>query len=207
VVVDIKSKNTIITIYRNNEVVGIENYPYGSNEIFNNVKAMLKIDSSINILALLDNLNNLDYVNEQVSLINKYDERFLSICEANSYDLKKCLTLSIKRFMNDICNLITSKKTNVECVNLNVNDELFNSITLIDFDSLKLPLKFKLLTNDIIGLEEKNVCNLLASINYVYGLQTLGDFQYSIDNFVSQEISFTQAKQNILLKLGLISTK
>lgn len=207
VVVDIKSKSTIITIYKNNEIIDIETHQYGSNEIINNIKSILKIDSSINISSLLNNLNTLDYVNEQVPVINKYDEKFLSITEATSLDLKKCLMIVFKKFSSDICNIIKNKNINVDKINLNVNDDLFECIGLVNFDLFQLPFKFELLRNEIVGLEEKNVCNILSSINYIYDLQTIGEFEYSIDNYVSQEAYLTQTKQNFLLKLGLISTK
>lgn len=207
VVVDIKSKNTIITIYKGSEVTGVENHPFGSNEIISNIKKILKINESINLSPILDNLKNLDYVNEQVTLINKYTENFLSITEATSSDLKKCLTMSIKKLLCDVADSINARELKIDKVRLNVNDELFSCISLINLNLLKLPLKFELLRNDIVGLEEKNVCNLLASINYVYELQKNGEFEFSIDDFVSQEISIAQTKQNILLKLGLISTR
>lgn len=207
VVIDMKSKNSIVTIYKDNEIIDVITYQYGSIALTNNIKEILKIDKSIDISSILHNLNNLNYVNEQIGLINKYDEKFLSITEINSFDMKKCLVIVFKKIINDIYNTIICKINNANKIYLNVNDEMFNCIDLINFDLLKLPIEIELLRNDIIGLEEKNVYNLLSSINYVYEMQMLGEFEYSIDNFVSQEMSFAQTKQNILLKLGLISTK
>jgi hypothetical protein len=207
VVVDIKSRNTIITIYDNAEIIDVITCASGSNEILDDLRKTLKLPSNTNISQAIHSLTNLNYVNEPITLINKYSEQFLEIQEASSYDVKKCLGYSLKRFLINISNIITSTNYQFSKVWINANDELFEPIKLINLDLLKLPYQHELIKNDVIGLEEKNVCGLLCSANYVYYSQVTNEFKFSIDEYVSQEISISQTKQNILIKLGLISTK
>jgi hypothetical protein len=191
----------------NGEIVDVITYGRGSNSIVNEIKSIFGVDNSINILPILDNLSNLDLVNEHVPVINKYSEILFQIREATSYDIKRCLIKVVNKFLNEVSEIINKTKINHDKIFLNVNDDLFFAINSINFDFLKTTYKFELMKTEIIGLEEKNVCNLLASIDYVYNLQKNSDFIYSVDNYVSQEISSSQTKQNFLLKLGLISTK
>jgi hypothetical protein len=206
IVIDIKSKNTIVTVYNNQQVVGVINHEYGANEIIMNVKKMLKISDDTHIKQILNSLMNLNYVNEPIAVINKYNEQFLAIKEATSFDVKKCLTHCLRLFLSNIFSVLTTTYE-VNSVLLNVNDFLFEAIQTINFELLNLKYKCELVKNNVIGLEEKNVCCLLSSINYVYESQSINEFKFSIDDYVSQEISINQIKQNILLKLGLISTK
>jgi hypothetical protein len=64
------------------------------------------------------------------------------------------------------------------------------------------------ISNNVIGLENKNITNVIGNIKYIICEQNKNEkFVYSIDPYISQNKYEQHIKDNFLVKFGVISTK
>jgi hypothetical protein len=138
---------------------------------------------------------------DDLTVANVYDETFLHLKEATIQNVKQIAKAKVKNVFNCIEKTIVTLRnkhvTNFTQINLNVNDDL---VDLFDFycpEVIGNGLIISLLKNDVIGLEDYNINNILSAVQYVYNEQAQGnEHTYSIDAYLSEELNNEQVKHS-----------
>jgi hypothetical protein len=196
---DIKNSYTKINIGNKVTIV-----PFGYETIESDVKTKLGLEGSIKISQFMKVLNIKD--DNSIPVIEYYDKNFLSCKEVTSAVFSKILNNSVKKFTDEIY-----KKIDVTSINniiINGNDKVFEMLKVcakLSFD--EIPVEY--VTNDVMFLSDRNVGLLVDAFKFVKNEQReySDHVEYSIDAYVDNTLVNNQLKQNILVKIGIISTQ
>lgn len=211
IVIDMRDTNTFITAYgANAKILSSKDLNYGSNKFFSNICKKLG-NVSTNQLVNVVNCFNV-FKDDKQTLVNIFSDDFLNVIQANKGDLAKLMfneTVSyFNKIENEIRHLCGGNIKNIENIYINLDEPsrqaIFNNYSLKLFDDIQV----KLITNSIIGLSNKYVNHIIGSLLYVVQQQEKNNkIVYSMDPFVSQKVENLNSRQNILVKMGLATTK
>jgi hypothetical protein len=200
-VIDIKSNNVVVNLYdADGKIRHISTLPYGSRYITQSIKNTFSIPEHESLLPIFDVIKNSSDIDD-LPLINIYDEKFLYLKEVTVKHMKLALKNIIANVFTQVERLINNLQSKYTTIfvqaNLNVNDDL---VSLFQINCPKVignGLIISMLKNEIIGLEDYNVNNILSAVQYVDLEQPIEEKTYSIDSFISEEINNQQVKQSI----------
>ena len=206
-VVDIKSDHATINFYdEHNQLVYYERTDLGSNWLVDKIKNQFSIDSSKNISPLIDSLKYVNLVDNSIGLINIHKPDFLGVKVATASALTAYIKMISKNYLDAFNSRISAitARINLNYDNMYINsNNIGKSILSLTNDNNEYFFK-----TNIIGIEDKNIANLIGAINYVNSIQKQTDqIVYSIDPYVSENLENEQFKDNLLLKIGIITTK
>jgi hypothetical protein len=148
-------------------------------------------------------LRILNQINSTINLQNIYEENFLTYIQITNKHINKSIVYLLKKFLNEIYNLIVDENPKIF---FNINDVTINFLQKFYFTKIDENNKIEIITNknNIIGLEEEIVNNMLFA--YEYYRKNVSSHRYSAKTYYDQKFDDYSIKNNILILLGIIST-
>jgi low affinity Fe/Cu permease len=152
------------------------------------------------MIEALDILTNVD---EDIVLLHKHRSEFLTIQEATVNSLLSALKIVSKRLFKEIdgelAKLRDKRRSNFTKVYLNLIGTLTQPFAKACPRSTIDNIPIEIITNNVVGLEDYAINNMLAAVAYVHNTQTntKEHHTYSVDPYISQRASNYQFKQNL----------
>lgn len=206
-VIDVKSDSSTINFYdTNNNLVYFEKIDTGSNWMVDKVKHQFSIPEGQNLIPIIDSLDAIKLVDTNVSIVNIHKEDFLNLKVATAGAFISYINYTNKKFIELINNRINNILSRIQ---LSYDNMYINANNMANkfLDQLVNP-QFKTFDNNIIGIEDKNLNAMLGAVDYINATQKAKNhIKYSVDPYVSQNTFNDQLKKEILLKVGVITTK
>lgn len=207
VVININSDSSTINFYdERNQLIYFEKIDLGSNWMVDKIRSQFMIPDFVKIVPIIDSLESISLVDSSISIVNIHKDSFLNIKVATVGALNNYIKYVNNKFMETFNNRITniSSRTRLTYDNLFICG---NNMATKLLDQSK-DIVYEKFANDVIGIEDKNLVNLLGAIEYTYATQKTRDMiQYSIDPYISQNVYSSQLRKEILIKVGIVTTK
>ena len=208
VVIDVKSDSSTINFYdTHNILVYYETLNWGSDWMIDQLRHKFNIPENVNLIPIIDSLEIINIVDSSTSLINVHKPKFLNLMCASAGELTKYVKIINQKFINTIQNkiddiLCRKNELSYDHIYLNANNMGYS---LLDIST---NINYEFFRTNIIGIDDNNIDVLVGSIEHTYNIQkTKKHIKYSIDPYVSQEYVNKNVKRDVLLNIGLITTK
>ena len=169
----------LIEYGEDNEIVRLQTVDFGTDFIKKLMMSKILVDDEKSINKIIQSFKNIYAYQENPTVINYYQNQYLKTKQLRLDDLKKiCISLVINKFAYDL-----------EYLKMNEQE-----ISICDAE--------------IIGLENENISHLIYAISSATEESNkLDNVELtSIDPFYSEDMSTNQLKQNIIIKIGILST-
>lgn len=208
VVIDVKSDSSTINFYdTHNILIHSESLNWGSNWMVDELKHKFNIPENVNLIPIIDSLQTINLVDSSTSLINVHKPKFLNLMCASAGELTKYVKIINQKFMNVVQNKINDilcrkNQLSYDHIYINANSMAYS------FLDISTNINYEFFKTNIIGIDDNNIDVLVGSIEYTYNVQkSKKHIKYSIDPYVSQEYANRSVKRDVLLNIGLITTK
>lgn len=208
VVIDVKSDSSTINFYdTHNILIHSESLNWGSNWMVDELKHKFNIPENVNLIPIIDSLQTVNLVDSSTSLINVHKPKFLNLMCASAGELTKYVKIINQKFMNVVQNKINDilcrkNQLSYDHIYINANSMAYS------FLDISTNINYEFFKTNIIGIDDNNIDVLVGSIEYIYNVQkSKKHIKYSIDPYVSQEYANRSVKRDVLLNIGLITTK
>lgn len=171
------------------------------------LKHKFNIPENVNLIPIIDSLQTVNLVDSSTSLINVHKPKFLNLMCASAGELTKYVKIINQKFMNVVQNKINDilcrkNQLSYDHIYINANSMAYS------FLDISTNINYEFFKTNIIGIDDNNIDVLVGSIEYTYNVQkSKNHIKYSIDPYVSQEYANRSVKRDVLLNIGLITTK
>ena len=199
----------LIEYNKNHEIVHSQTINLGTDWFANQLANKLEVDSIKNIDQLIQSMKYTANCAENPVVVNHFKNKYLRTKQLKLEEFKKiCLSTAIKQ-INRLHEYLIDKQFDeikIQCNNM------FNEVYSLACDLGYLKIKNVNIETDnekILGIENEYISNLahiFKDINHRYEL-TNDTKLVSIDPFFSEDMSRSQINKNVIIKLGIQSTK
>lgn len=199
----------LIEYNKNHEIIYAQTINLGTDWFANRLANKLQVDSIRNIDQLIQSMKYTGNCTENPVVVNYFKDKYLRTKQLKLDEFKKiCLATAIKQ-INKLDEYLIDKQFDeikIQCNNM------FNEVYSLACDLGYLKIKnvnIEIDNENILGIEDEYISNLVHifnDINQRYEL-TKDIKLVSIDPFVSEDMSRNQIHKNMIIKLGIQSTK
>ncbi|GHU31241.1 hypothetical protein FACS1894166_02310 [Bacilli bacterium] len=214
VIVDVKYTRTVINVYDENGFIKfIHEIPRGFITYMASLKRILSIPQNMDITDIVKKIRSMNEIDANIPLIHFHGNEFLEIQEATASDILKAINHANKLMLETIYNKLVAIRTELpdlpKLVKVNVIEEFMELGSYVDNCVVNNDITFSVLKNNVLGLEDSGVNDMIACGKYLYEeqLNKHGANTYSIDPYVSQQKANENINKSIILKIGILSTQ
>ena len=208
--IDIYDKHCNLVEYNENrKVIYNQSIDFGSEWFIKELGNVLKINDEEKIKHLI---NTIKYSNDDINnpvIINYFQNKYLKTKQLKLEDFKKiCLSIVIKQINNLDSYLVDKNFDEIKIHCANNFHELYSLASDLGYLKIK-NVNIGICNESILGLEDEYISHLvyvIKDINKRYETNKITDL-VSIDPFFSEDISRNQFHKNVIIKLGIQSTK
>ena len=198
----------LVEYNEDNEIIRLQTVDVGTNFVKKSLMNKILVNDDKSINKIIESFKNTYTYKENPVVVNYYQNQYLKTKQLRLDDLKKvCISTLIKQ-INQIASLLVDKK--FDEIKLNCTDDLLTFYKFAyDVDYLRMNnQEISICDAEIIGLEDENISHLVYAINSATEESNKLDSieLTSIDPFFSEDMSTNQLKQNIIIKIGILST-
>ena len=198
----------LIEYGEDNEIVRLQTVDFGTDFIKKLMMSKILVDDEKTINKIIQSFKNIYGYQGNPTVINYYQNQYLKTKQLRLDDLKKiCISLVIKQ-INQIASFLVDKK--FDEIKLNCTGDFLTFYKFAyDLEYLKMnEQEISICDAEIIGLENENISHLIYAISSATEESNkLDNVELtSIDPFYSEDMSTNQLKQNIIIKIGILST-
>ena len=198
----------LIEYGEDNEIVRLQTVDFGTDFLKKLMMSKILVDDEKSINKIIQSFKNIYAYQENPTVINYYQNQYLKTKQLRLDDLKKiCISLVIKQ-INQIASFLVDKK--FDEIKLNCTGDFLTFYKFAyDLEYLKMnEQEISICDAEIIGLENENISHLIYAISSATEESNkLDNVELtSIDPFYSEDMSTNQLKQNIIIKIGILST-
>lgn len=198
----------LIEYGEDNEIVRLQTVDFGTDFLKKLMMSKILVDDEKTINKIIQSFKNIYAYQENPTVINYYQNQYLKTKQLRLDDLKKiCISLVIKQ-INQIASFLVDKEFDEIKLNCAVDFLTFYKFAY-DLEYLKMnEQEISICDAEIIGLENENISHLIYAISSATEESSkLDNVELtSIDPFYSEDMSTNQLKQNIIIKIGILST-
>ena len=198
----------LIEYGEDNEIVRLQTVDFGTDFLKKLMMSKILVDDEKSINKIIQSFKNIYAYQENPTVINYYQNQYLKTKQLRLDDLKKiCISLVIKQ-INQIASFLVDKKFDEIKLNCTSGFLTFYKFAY-DLEYLKMnEQEISICDAEIIGLENENISHLIYAISSATEESNkLDNVELtSIDPFYLEDMSTNQLKQNIIIKIGILST-
>ena len=198
----------LIEYSEDNEIVRLQTVDFGTDFIKKLLMNKIMIDDDESIRRIIQSFKYIYTCQENPTVVNYYQGKYLKTKQLKLDDLKKIYISLIIKQIEQIASFLVDKKFDEIKLNCS-NDFLTFYKFAYDLEYLKMnEQEIGICDAEIIGLESENISHLIYAINSATEESNkLENVELtSIDPFFSEDMSTNQLKQNIIIKIGILST-
>lgn len=209
-IINVDENISSINHYKNNQLIKSNRAKIGYGALINYISSKTLINNKT-VLNIIKNIDFSCFEKYDFPLTTIFHNRYLSINQINSKKMQTIINNGVNKLKNILENEIRKSCDEIKTyyqnhIYINTNDisqSIFsNNLKNVFFNGVKMK---EIDCKKIIGINKAKSSECTAFINWYEKNNQYT--KYSIDPFVSQDVTSEQIKKDLIIKLGIITTK